>query len=239
MNKFLRYIFWVLNKIGLTRYKFIAIVVPITLSILFFIFIVITSVFYLIETNIGSTDHAGYWINNKTSIYHKNYTLYCYDLTIICHSEFFLLFKIINFNDAQMHYSNNIIFTSISTDGSKTCKINFNSKCSGFYWTVDVIVIVSSDGCFCVLDKKTKIPIAQLHKVCKENSLIKIDNNAMPVEWIFESNFTKNTDMFIGTEYDFLNTPYTENNLRKLSEQSSRYNVLISVNPQNNKNENK
>jgi hypothetical protein len=200
------------GKIGLTRDIFFTIVVPIILSILLFVFVIIVLVFYFIEASIGPTDKAGYWINNKTSFYHKNYTIYYYDLTVVCRSEFYLLFDVINFKKEQTNTSIDGVTLSTTFAGESDIeKIMFNSKRGRFYWHVDVIVIASSDGNFCVLDKKTKIVLSQLREVCKDNSLIKIEHN-IPMQWRFEPSFRKNTRMLIETSYSFANANYAESN---------------------------
>ncbi|MDR2346915.1 MAG: hypothetical protein LBE18_12705 [Planctomycetaceae bacterium] len=196
-------------KIGLTCNVF-TIVIPIILSILFFIFVVIGVVLYLIETNIGQIDQAGYWINNKMSIYHSDYEISCYDLTIVCRSEFSLLFNVITFANEQTQQ-----------------KIYFHSQRVGIYWYVDVTVIVSSDGSVCIFDKKMNVPILQLREICRKNSLIK-DNN-VPVSWIFEPDFRKNTRILIGTEYGFLDAYDKKNNFKKQEEPLIKNSVFIGV----------
>jgi hypothetical protein len=148
INKILYRIFVLLSLFGLTCNKYYTVIASAVLSILFFILVVILVMFYLIETNIGTTNHAGYFIKNKISIYHREYEVFCYDITIVCRSEFFLSFNILNFKKEQTDDSSNENFTTISTNTSDTQRINFNSKRNGFYWCVDVVVIVSSDGFF-------------------------------------------------------------------------------------------
>jgi hypothetical protein len=232
INKFLHKLFNVFSKCTYIRDTFFVTIISTILSILFFIIVIIAGTIYLIETNIGSTDQAGYWINNKTSIYYNNYTIYCYNISIVSRSEFSLSFALTNYKNRQTNSTNNIILSSISTDEISQFKINYNSKRGGIYWHVDVIVIVSTDGYFCILDKKTNIPISQINEVCKKNSLINSDHN-VPLTWIFEPDFRSNSNMLFGAEYGFLYAYNTNNNLKNLLEQPIKYDVFISVSRKN------
>ncbi|MDR1290882.1 MAG: hypothetical protein LBK06_06745 [Planctomycetaceae bacterium] len=247
MSKFLRYTFEVLGKIGLVRGNFIAVMRPVVFSILFFMLVVILLPFYLIEENIGSInrlfdkdtvvkDRAGYWINKKTAVYHNDYTLYCHDLSFICHSKFslsFALSKRDRQNEKTYTSTSNGATFSLTLGGGSYDKheINFNSKHWGiFYQRVDVLVILTSDGFFCMLDKKADIPLSQLRDVCKKNSLLKLDHD-VPLKWRFFSDFfyRRNTNMNIGTGYSFSFAHVSKDNLGNPLEQPIEYNTSISA----------
>jgi hypothetical protein len=72
--------------------------------------------------------------------------------------------------------------------------------------------------------------VLQLHEVCRENSLFKTEYNDN-VSWIFEPDFRKNTRMFIGTEYGFLDAYYTSCSFMKPLKLPIKNNVFISVEP--------
>ncbi|MDR1054025.1 MAG: hypothetical protein LBL39_07590 [Planctomycetaceae bacterium] len=253
MSKLLRYTFGALGKIRQVRGNFPAVLQPIVFSILFFILVVILRPFYLIEENIGSidrltkndkdsTDHAGYWLNKKTAVYHNDYTLYCYDLSVICHSKFYLSFNIYKINRQDMKTytsSDNGATVSLTVGGSSDEReINFNSKRWGiFYQRVDVLVIATSDGSFCVLDKKADIPISQLRDICKKNSLLELDHD-IPLKWIFENDGFRNiTTMMIGARrsfsgaYGLSNAYASKDSLGNPLEQPIEYHTSVAVEP--------
>jgi hypothetical protein len=192
--------------------------------LLLFVFGVFVLECYLTESSIGSLGQSAFLLRNKKIFYYNRYSVCYYEISVICREDFFLRFhiterdaknqkqkittKLHNDEEVQIEFDD-----SENNMKTKQQRINFDAK-QGIYWYVDIIIITSSDGSFCVIEKNQNLPKIQTKNVYKNFSLT---NPTASKHVIWKEGIRDNTTLMIGSEYELVTAYLSDDNLTEYS----------------------
>jgi hypothetical protein len=193
------------------------------LCIVIILVITIILFFYKMEQRIGEDINAAFYIKTKAVFRQDNCDISIYEFSYICRKEFIAQ---IGIRETDLEHPDKkiikdggyvIVEMALGNPNARQQLITFNSH-HGIYWYLDVIVIVTSEGAFCIFDKeKNKKDIINImpdyitHRkivaTYKNYSLTELKKSK--IDWKFSpcyyiDNSSNNDTLMLGTMYPFL-----------------------------------